>query len=512
MQNIQRLQAVVGSSEARLVPAQHPWFKRPGVYVQTERDGNVYYVVPATGSPRRVTKEAAEEAALVELGDVAVAANEAAKAQQARDAARADGFEASPLEGIAFPTALDCLQKFGAEFEVFAEQNARLDGTRVPGWRNILRRAGNKDGSDSVLHVATDAYEIVPQRVALSLLDRLARLGNAGIRYRFAWASREMMRVRAPGEEKGRNVEINGRRVGLSFDVPSVEVRAFAGRVHAGGSLVTSHDGSTAIRATACLTFAGITIFHVNVRSWRHSSKVATRLAQSKEAFSYLVNAARSLVRDAEATINVPDDEAADVVLRATAPELFEADPAIGSMPDADRAAKIKAKADKLAASRKRLHDRARAITSEHKDVFLGGFRYVLAAPSAFSNRAITAASYYDGLARERMTAALVALARHAGMVDAGIVPELPVEVPEVSEAGAVEGAAPASEPVIVSTSVGSVIVTEPSNDDDDGGGAADPQPEQPAPGACSVCGGSGLDDMGDPCACGAQSAAGVAS
>ena len=36
---------------------------------------------------------------------------------------------------------------------------------------------------------------------------------------------------------------------------------------------------------------------------------------------------------------------------------------------------------------------------------------------------AVTAASYFDGLARERMTAALVALARHAGCLEAGMVP-----------------------------------------------------------------------------------------
>lgn len=504
---ILRLLAVLGVSEAQPTPIAEPrlWFKTPGVYVESTRDGNVYYVVPEVGSPRRVEQEEAERTARAELSPLQQAASEALRAEQARDAARRSGFEASPLHDIRFPTALDCLNQFGAEFEVFAEQDHRKDGTPVPGWRNIIRRDTNV-----TLHCATDAYEIVPQSVALSLLDKLARQGQQGIVYRYAWASKENMRVRAPGAEKGENVEIVGRRVGIRFDVPTVETQAFAGRVSAGGTLMTSHDGSTAIKATACLTFGGVTIFHVDVRSWRHSSQVALRLTQSKEAFTYLVRAARGLVRDAEATVNVPDDEAADVVLRALAPELFEADPVIGSMPDADRLAKIKQKADKLASSRQRLHARAQLLTSQNPDVFLGGFRYVLAAPHFASNRAVSEASYYDGLARKRMTAALVALARHAGMVEAGIVPAGVVAIPAVLTAPVAEVETAAE---TVATSQGTVTLTTIAEPE-----TAEPETDAaevtPSPDACAECGGTGIGDDGFACTrCnGVSAAAGGAS
>lgn len=457
---IQKLQFVPGDREASLAVATHPWFKHPGVYVQDGRDGNVYYVVSESCSPRRVEKDVAERAALAALAPEQQAAHESLLAAQAREAARADGFEASPLDGVLYPTALDCLTACGAEFDVVPDTiyRRKADGTflAIPGWRHIFR-----PDRETTLHCVTDAYEAVPQRDPLSMLDGMARQG--AVLYRHAWESTERMRVRPVGDETGTNVRIDGRRVGIRFDVPSVETRAFDGRVKAGGSLVTSHDGSTAIRATACLTFASITIFNVDVRSWRHSSKVAARLSQSKEAFAYLVRAARGLVRDAEATVNVPDDEAADVVLRAMEPVLFEAPP-VGSLPDDERAAIIRSRAEKVTAARLRLHTRARTITAEHPDVFLGGFRYVLAAPSAFSNRTISAASYYDGLARDRMTTALIALARHAGMVNAGVVPEGPVVIPEMS--------APA----------------EPAS--------------APSAPACGECGGSGVGDDGFVCGC----------
>ena len=386
--------------------------------MDVQRDGNVYYIVGQDGA-RKVSRGDAERLALASLTPDQQAAHDMALARAAR---AVDPYAAPAGLDAEYPTALECLQACGTDFDVVPESLRRRDeagvASKVDGWRAIVRVVAGTLGV--VLHVATDAYEIVLQRVALALLDVAAAAGR--IRYRYSWMSTDQVRVRAIGVERAHNVAVVGRRVGIRFDLPGLS--AFSGRVQAGGTLVTSHDGSTAIRATACLTFAGVSVFHLHTASWRHTSRVAERLTQSNEALDYLARAARGLIRDAEATLNVPDDEAADVVLHALAPELFESVTEAAVPDKAERATAQQERDEKLAASRKRLVDGAALLADAHKDVYLGGFRFVLAAPGFASNREISMQSYYDGLARERMTTALLALARHSGLVNAGMVPE----------------------------------------------------------------------------------------
>lgn len=421
-----RLIFVPGSSEARTTEVEKSSIRAtPGAYAEHTTEAGVlrvnYYIVPVTGAPYRIDKDTAESFARSQATPVELVAHDVTLAEQARAAARADGFEASPLDSIELPTCADLLAKFKVDFRVVARDAAYSEMVGdartyfdAPGFRVTKRE---DDGT--VLHASTDAYQVVQSVDALSLLDRAARKGE--ILYRNAWESIKQKRIRAVGAERGKNVEIRGQEVGIRFEVAGVRVSAFEGRVTAGGTLTTSHDGSTSIQARACLQFSGVTIFALDVESWRHTSKVEDRLSASKEALDYLLRAARGLVRDAEATVNVPDDEAADVVLRAVAPDLFKPVPA--SLDPKVTAEATKARDAKLVESRKRLHAAAQRWTNREKDCYLGGFRYVLAAPEFASNRAITAASYFDGLARERMTAALVALARHAGCLEAGMVP-----------------------------------------------------------------------------------------
>ena len=424
---IQKLEAVPGAAQARLAPAPHPWFKHPGAYVEVRHDERVYYIVSDTGTAR-VEQGEAERYALAALTPEQQVAHDVNTATADRDVRR-DPDAALPGLDSQYPTALECLQAHpGCEFEVVAQSVRRQDAAEpgaeltppIPGWRAIVRLVAGAIGV--VLHIATDAYEIVQSRVALSLLDRAARRGV--LLYRFAWASIDAVRIRAIGAERATTQTVEGRRVGIRFDLPSVEARAFSGRMQAGGTLVTSHDGSTAIRATACLTFGGVSIFHVDTASWRHSSQVAHRLAQADAALDYLIRAASGLMRDAEGTVNVPDDEAAEVVLRALAPKLYERITEAQYPVHEEWVAAEKEQHERCVKAYKRLQDRASELTSMHKDVYLGGFRFVLAAPHFASNRQVSTNSYYDGLARERMTTALLALARHAGVVNAGMVPE----------------------------------------------------------------------------------------
>lgn len=423
-----RLAFRVGSTEPSLSPvAQSAIRKTPGAYAESTTEGAAtvvnYYIVPVTGAPYRTDKDTAEAFAKSQASDVELAAHDVALYEATRTANRADGFESSPLDSIELPTCADLLRKFGCDFRVVAKNAAYSESPvndaktyyDAPGFRMTVRE---DDGT--VLHASTDAYQVVQSVDALNLLDRAARKGE--ILYRSAWQSLKSKRIRAVGAERGKNVDIHGQEVGIRFEIDGVRSSSFGGRVAAGGTLSTSHDGSSAIKATACLHFSGVTIFATDVKSWRHTSMVGDRLEESKEALDYLIRAARGLVRDAEATVNVPDDEAADVVLRAVAPELFAV--VKPSLDPKDTAAAVKVQAAKLVAARLRLHAAAQVWTNREKDCYLGGFRYVLAAPSFASNRVITTASYFDGLARERMTAALLALARHAGCLEAGMVPD----------------------------------------------------------------------------------------
>lgn len=426
MATFYRLTFSVGSPEARTSEVEKSSIRAtPGAYAEHTTEAGVlvvnYYVVPPTGAPFRTDKDTAEAVAKTQAAPVELVAHDVALAEAARVAARADGFEGSPLDSIEVPTCADLLAKWKVDFRVVARDAAyseTIDGVRTytdaPGFRCTKRE---DDGT--VLHASTDAYQVVQSEGALNLLDRAARKGE--ILYRSAWESVRAKRIRAVGAERGRNVVIRGQEVGIRFEVAGVRVAAFDGRVRAGGTLTTSHDGSSSIQATAALHFSGVTIFALDVKSWRHSSQVEERLGKSKEALDYLIRAARGLVRDAEATVDVPDDEAADVVLRAVAPELFAPVPA--NLDPKKTAEATKARDVKLVESRKRLLAAAQRWTNREKGCYLGGFRFVLAAPEFASNRAVTEGSYFDGLARDRMTKALVALARHAGCLEAGLVP-----------------------------------------------------------------------------------------
>ena len=419
MATFYRLTFVVGTVSPRLTEVDKSTIRStPGAYTEVDRDTTNYYIVPATGAPRRATRTEAETVALGEFSLSDLTAHNMALANAARKEARKDGFEASPLDNIKFRTAADLLREFECDFSVVARDACYKVGDvhhDAVGFRATVR-----EDNGVTLHMSTDAYEVVQSVNALNLFDRAAAKGE--ILYRYAWQSIESQRVRAVGAERGHNVEIRGRRVGIRFGVDGVKSMTFGSRIEAGGTLVTSHDGSTAIKATACLTFAGVTIFHVDVRSWRHSSQVAARLETGKDALDYLARATRGLVRDAEATVGVSNVDAANTVLRALAPELFE--PVAANLDPKVTAELQKARDQKLTDCRLRLHSAAKRFDSLNEAQGIGGFAYVLAAPFFASNREVNAASYYDGLARERMTTALLALARFAGMVDAGIVPE----------------------------------------------------------------------------------------
>lgn len=426
MSTFYRLSFRVGSSEVRLDEvAKTDIRSNPGAYVEVDREERSFYIVPKEGKPFRSNEHAATTFALDMLSAEDKARHEMMLAVASRNAARRDdSFAASPLEGVEFPTCADLLRKFECDFRVVAK-NAGYFEPMVPGKSDATWhlspgfRMTVREDNGVTLHASTDAYQIVQSVDALNLLDGFAK--KRGILYRYAWKSIESQRVRAVGAERGKNVDIEGRRVGIRFDLDGVR-GAFDGRISAGGTLVTSHDGSTAIKATACLYFAGVTIFHTNVRSWRHTSKVEARLDDSKDALEYLVRAARALVRDAEACATVSSEEACDVVLRAVAPDLFAAVP--DTLDEVKRAELVKARATKLVECRKRLHAAAATWRRNAGETNIGGFAYVLAAPHFASNRAVGVESYFDGLARERMTTALLAVARHAGMVEAGIVPD----------------------------------------------------------------------------------------
>jgi hypothetical protein len=432
-----RLEAVLGQATPTPKPLPNPklWFKQgPGVYVDVQREGKTFYLIPKDGgSPRKIDEDAANREALAALTpeqqvaqDVLMEDEPGVEIDEVQETIRILGQEPTKQEPkqIPFlPTALATLKHFGCDFKVIPTEAGIFDRKNgntwrnAPGFRGILR-----EDTMAILDMSTDAYEIVQSWDALSLGDVAAR--KKLLEYAYAWQSVRNRRIRGIGKEKGTNETVIGQQVGIQFTLPSIKVDAFNGRMQAGGALVTSHDGSLAIRATGCLVFGGVSIFHMAIESWKHTSKVAERMATADEVFSYLVRAARGLVAAAVATIQVPDHEAVDVVLRAIEPKLFAPAPEKGSMPDADRDTLIKLAADKLDACRKRLQNAAERFASKHDDVYLGGFRFVLAAPFAMSNREVSAHSYYDGLARERMTAALFALANHAGMVNAGMVPE----------------------------------------------------------------------------------------
>lgn len=414
MATLRKLQFVPGRISPDLLDAPRVWFRQPGSYVEERRGMLTYYLVPKDGTPKMVSRDEAEQAAREELTPEQDAADGhlKARADRERDPDAAPAGLSNP-----YPSALDCLRAHpGTDFGVHAERIYRQapDGSFQPvdGYRLVAR-----DDTRAVLHAASDAYEEVSQAIPLSLLDAEATEGR--IAYRYAWASSDLQRVRGVGSEVGKNVVVNGRRVGIRFDVPGVSSR-IAG-LAAGGTLVTSHDGSTAIRATACLTLAGVTVFHTNTHSWRHSSKVEDRLKQSRATLLYLARAASGLVRDAEACVRVPAAEAADTVLRAVAPELYEEAPALGeegARTPEERQEWIEEQTNERARCLQRLHETAGRFWGE-----LGGLRFVLAAPYSRSNRAPRERSYYDGSARERISAALVALARHAGVAEAGMVP-----------------------------------------------------------------------------------------
>lgn len=412
--------------------APKDWFKRVDCYVEIGRGSPVYWSVRAGAKhPARVTLQEAVTCKQALNPADAVAHDilmERAPAEPVEPEA--------PAPGVAFyPTALDCMKAYTTDFRVVARPIRRgaeplvIESTGssvdpnpdwpltpiIPGYRSI-----DREDTGVTLHVATDAYEPAQSETVLSMPDAAVARGEAA--YTYSWQSVTQARIRPTHEGGAKTMTIQGRQVGILFTLPSVRSgNRFGGKVWAGGTLVTSHDGSMAATRTACLVFNGTPLFHPVTGTWRHTLAVNGMIEeQGRASMDFLVRSARGLVRDAEATIDVGPVVAADLILRAIRPELYEE--ISGAITAEDAAELAEAREKMIVRATERLDHEAARIT-DSCGVALGGFAYVLASPYAFSNR-VSRQSLYDGTARERMTLALLTLARHAGLAEAGMVPE----------------------------------------------------------------------------------------
>lgn len=461
-----RLVLQPGETSPRSVAPPHPWYKHPGVYVQRDRDTLRFYrVTPTLVVEPVVDEDAATRLVLSTATDAEQVAHDAVAERVAKLTAQRVGPEVGQLpegsrEAETYKTALSLLAARGLDWQVKSEIIRRQDAApklvsvpvipedvrkvldilrtdlpggdglaeiversfpttltpEIPEWQAVVRA-----DKGYVLHVATTSYALVQHTEALAMCDFAAAEGT--VEYRDAYASTRAYRAHKGGEIR----TVEGETIGLRFEVPG----ASRSWVRAGGFLSTSHDGSSAIRATACMTVAGVTIFHRVTDSWKHTRKVAEKLTFGRQAMAFLARSLDALVRDADAARGVGDAEAAEIVLRTVAPDCYaEPNP---NMTPTDQASWRKVRDDKREKALDRLHKYvagidARTYAAKPGDAdYLGGLRYVVAAPYALSNRVGDSSLVFGG-GRDRMTNALVALARHAGIEGAGLVPDAVVE------------------------------------------------------------------------------------
>jgi hypothetical protein len=372
----------------------------PGVYCYQEGVGAAattrYFQYFALGVAPKVFTCEAEAEAEVNLARTAV---EAAVATAALPPA-----PWATTATNAYETAQQVLAKNGHDFapvrrRLFAEVEAIPTMPPVPpatvGTRNDYRSEPFlnqvpvpvpthvrivRDDTAAHLSVMGSEYTPVAARLWFSVLDPQAASGR--IRYSTSrlWDAVQTLHFRLPHES-----------------IPGLFI---------GGVMATSHDGSTALRATATVEVYGRMIYSQGTWSTRHTRFVAARVGGlAKSIMETVVSESEALIVACANAQHVDAGSAAD---------------AIFALPDfaaiVERRAKIEATDDDKAAGDKRAKAMAEARVqlagiAANFPTYLGGLRFVIAAGEFGARGEVSDYSWHNGVARERATQALVRLA-----------------------------------------------------------------------------------------------------
>lgn len=232
----------------------------------------------------------AHDVVLVEEGD---ARNEAAKASRSRIAEREEGLDDLP-EGVEPWSARAALIRAGHDWIVTTEliYVERHDGNEVI----PMARAFTREDTAEVLSVqGTDATP-VNNRDALSLVDESAEVGM--IEYERVLTNYRYVKINPKLKRSRYEWRVDEARVGVTFKLTEGDESTSGGRAlaSAGGMVLTSHDGSTAIEAVATVRVAGVLLYAPISYKTKHTSRVGDRLRTGRAAMESVVSSARELV------------------------------------------------------------------------------------------------------------------------------------------------------------------------------------------------------------------------
>lgn len=413
-----KLEAQVGT-KAQRIPTKRS--DAPGLYVATEGVGKatkvIAWEVKENGDREGITVDEAERRASAKLSGSARVAHEITVAQRTSTT----GIVESELDEENPPqTAREALARRGHDFDI--EVRPCLDLVRVLENQTDLGaiaglKANEIPGMSDEAIVALEKAGVITSRKRVVRADTKAELSVMGIGYAERPA-RSWFGILDPHAKAGRisfgqsYVNEDSTLQSLSFHLAGSTSRI----CRAGGTLSTSHNGFISLTATATVTVpGGYTVYAMDELKFRHTLNVdeATE-GLAKEIIGYVIESAEAMTIAAANAVVLDSDTAAAAVIdnleakRQTITKRAKLDP---MMTDEEKKAKIaEARAEGLA----RLHTIAARF-----DAHLGGLRYVLAAGVFSWNEtqapAANDSSWHYGVARDRATDALLALANVGG-------------------------------------------------------------------------------------------------
>jgi hypothetical protein len=255
----------------------------------------------------------------------------------------------------------------------------------VPTHRRIIRQ-----DTGAHLSVMGSGYAPVPARELFSILDPMAKQGRIAYGAAMLWNATQS----------------------LHFSLPYDGVEGLT----VGGVMVTSHDGSHALRAVATVMVGGRTIYAAPNWGTRHTKRMKDRIDEMAPAIM------ETVVSESEALIlfaaNAQVCGAAEATAAILALPMFQE--------ILTRRAKVEVTDSDEVAAGKRATALAEATTelagvASNYPTRLGGLRFVLAA-GAFGGRGLpTEESWHYNVARARATAALQACAAAGAVLLAAI-------------------------------------------------------------------------------------------